>query len=211
MRRLLATAILLVSGCAALPIFQSLLGQHMSVNVPAELPLPDQLTLTLGGPAGDAAKLGNSILGALGQESLELKLGKALKQSATPLRKLAAQGFKSELEKAKLFGSVVESGGNVGMAVSVSRWGLAYDAASKSYLPVLDLQASLSEPHLGVVWKAERSAAQLSALAKEQIGKVDITALIARPQSYQDLMGTVARDLSRQLVEDLRQHPPRLR
>ncbi len=74
---------------------------------------------------------------------------------------------------------------------------------------MLDLQASLSEPHLGVVWKAERSAAQLSALAKEQIGKVDITALIARPQSYQDLMGTVARDLSRQLVEDLRANPPK--
>jgi hypothetical protein len=154
--------------------------------------------------------LGNSILGALGQESLELKLGKALKQSATPLRKLAADGFKGELEKAQLFGSVVNTGGNIGMALSVARWGLAYDAATKSYQPVLDLQASLSEPHWGVLWKGERSAAQLSALAKEQIGKIDITALIAKPQGYQDIMGTVARDLSRQLVEDLKANPPKL-
>ncbi len=211
MKKILAFSLTLLTGCAAAPLFQALIGQRISVSVPAELPFPDAVTLSLGGQAGEAAKLGDALLGALGQEGLELKLGKALKKSASPLRRLAAQGFKDELVKAQLFGSVVESGGNVGMAVAVSRWGLAYDAKTKNYLPVLDLKASLSEPHIGVVWKASRSAAQLTALAKEQVGKIDITALIAKPQGYQDIMALVARDLSRQLVEDLRQNPPRVR
>lgn len=210
MRRMTAVTAFLLAGCAALPILGQLGLQRMSVSVPSELPFPDELTLKMGGAASKATALSDAALAALGQESVELQLGKALKKAALPLRQRAAQGFREELEKAQLFGSVVETGGNVGMAISVSRWGLTYDPATKGYQLVLDLQASLSEPHWGVLWKGERSAAQLSALAKQQIGKIDITALIARPEGYQDLMGIAARDLSKQLVDDLKANPPKL-
>ena len=208
-KTLLISALALGFGaCAALPLAQALMGQRVSVTVPSELPLPDTLTLELSGGANEAAKLGDVLMGALGQGSLEDRLGAALKQQAAPLRKAGAKAFHDELAKAKLFGSLVEEGGNVGLALGVGRWGIAYDADSSSYQPVLDLEATLSEPHLGVVWRGQRSAAQLSAGAKKLVGKVDLVKLAARPGGINDLMGIVTRDLSRQLVEDLRQHPP---
>jgi hypothetical protein len=210
MRRTLFTSLFLISGCAALPLFQTLLGQQMSVSVPSELPFPEEVTLQLSGQAGEVAKFGNVLLGALGQDSLETKLGKSLKQAAAPLRKVAAQRFKQELVDAKLFGSVVEQGGNIGMAISVQRWGIAYNEATKFYGPVLDLRASLSEPHYGVVWKADRSAAQLSQGVMEQVNKLDLAKLASNSKSYQDVMALVVQDLSHQLMEDLRQNPPKI-
>lgn len=199
---------LILTACAALPLAQALMGQRVSVTVPRELPLPDRVTLELSGQASEAAKLGNLLLGALGQGSVEERLGAALKQQAAPLRKAGALAFRQELQKAQLFGSLVDEGGNVGLSLGVGRWGIAFDPASKSYQPVLDMEATLSEPHLGVVWRASRSAAQLSADAKKLVGKVDLAKLAANPAGLNDLMGVVTRDLSRQLVEDLRQNPP---
>lgn len=199
---------LILTACAALPLAQALMGQRVSVTVPRELPLPDRVTLELSGQASEAAKLGNLLLGALGQGSVEERLGSALKQQAAPLRKAGALAFRQELQKAQLFGSLVDEGGNVGLSLGVGRWGIAFDPASKSYQPVLDMEATLSEPHLGVVWRASRSATQLSADAKKLVGKVDLAKLAANPAGLNGLMGVVTRDLSRQLVEDLRQNPP---
>lgn len=206
-----SAALVLLSACAALPLAQALIGQRVSVTVPGELPLPEDLTLELSGQASEAAKLGNVLLGALGQGSLEQQLGKALKAQAAPLRKAGAQAFKQELQKAQLFGSVVEAGGNVGFSLGVARWGIAFDKASQSYQPVMDMEAVLSEPHWGVVWRGKRSAAQLSADAKKLVGKVDLAKMATQPQSLSKMMELVARDLSRQIVEDLRQNPPSIR
>ena len=201
----LALAASLLGGCAALP----LIGGHLSVNVPSEVPFPAEMTLQLGGSAGQAAALSNRVLGALGQASVEQSLGNKLKESALPLRRSTAEQFKSQLEAAKLFGSVQHEGGNLGIALGVSRWGLAMNPANGNLEPVLDMEASLSAPGLGVVWKASRSAKDLGADVMKRASSLGLAQLGARPAGYAEAMNLVLFELCRQLVDDLRKNPPK--
>lgn len=211
-RQVFFSSILLVlAGCAGLPLIGELIGSRVSVSVPSELPLPDTMTLELGGAVGKAAGISNQVLSALGSESVEQKLGRILKENAWPLRKAGAEAFRRELEDAKLFGSVVNQGGNVGISLGVSRWGLAYNSESRRLEPVLDLEATLTEPHLGVVWKARRSVKDLAAPVMQKISTLNVASLLAKPQGLQEALGQVSVELSRQLVDDLRKNPPQFR
>ena len=191
-------------GCASLP----LIGTFVSVNVPSELPLPDSMTLDLGPLGGSALGAGNQLLSALGGGSIQERLGQGLKPLAGPLRVAGAEAFKKQLEDAKIFGSVVHQGGNLGLSLGVSRWGLAYNPSWKRLMPVLDIEATLSAPGLGVVWKASRSVADLGAEALKQVSGLSPALLLAKPQSLNDAMGVVTAELSRQLVDDLKKNPP---
>jgi len=195
----LLLAALALSACAGLPLASALLGSRMSVKVPAELPFPDALTLELDPAYGGKVKL----LSLLGGVSLEKRLGALVKEQSRSLRVGGAKAFRQELEAAAPFGQVVDEGGNVGLAVGVSRFGLAWDPQAKSYGLVLDLQASLSEPHLGVVWRGTRTAKDLGADVKKLASKVDVAALLAEPQALDDLGRAAVRDLSRQLLADM--------
>lgn len=203
---------LLFGGCAGMPIDAALMGQligpHLSVSVPAEIPFPDQMTLQLGSSAGHATQLVNQALGALGSQSVEQRLGSAVKNSGIPFRSMAAEAFRKQLEDAKLFGSVTHDNGNLSVALGVSRWGLAYDEASRRLLPVLDIEASLTAPGLGVVWKASRSVNDLGADVLGKVSALSPAVLVSKPQGFGDAMGIVASELSRQLVDDLRKNPP---
>ena len=201
----LALAASLWGGCAALP----LIGQHLSVNVPAELPLPDAMTLQLAGPAGKATDLSNKIMGLLGKGSVEENLGAKLKQTAAPLRRSAAEEFRRQLEASHLFGSVKHEGGQLGLALGVGRWGLAVNPLSGALEPVLDLEASLSAPGLGVVWKASRSAKDLGASFMQKVSGLGTAQLAANPARFSEMMNMVSAELSRQLIDDLRKNPPK--
>jgi hypothetical protein len=194
----------LLAGCAVLP----LAGQYVSVNVPAEAPLPEALTLQLGGAAGQAAGVASQVMGLLGQENLEKTLGKKLKESAAPLRRAAADGFKKQLEAAKIFGSVKNEGGQLGIALGVGRWGLALNPQGKLE-PVLDFEASLSAPGLGVVWKASRGAKDLGADVMAKAASLGLAQLAKNPAAFTELMALASADLSRQLVDDLRKNLPK--
>jgi hypothetical protein len=203
-RLALLAAATFAAGCASLP----LIGQFASVNVPSELPLPDTMVLELGGQAGKAMGLGNRLLGALGGESIEQRLGRSLKESAAPLRRDGAEAFKKQLEDAKLFGSVVNQGGMLGISLGVSRWGLAYNAATSGLEPVLDLEATLSAPGVGTIWKASRSVKDLAAPVLAGLSGLNAASLLTKPQNFHDAMAQVAVELSRQLVDDLKKNPP---
>ena len=205
--------LILAAGCASIPggvLLQGLIGSHISCEMPAEMPFPDAMTLDLGAMGGGSMKAGNAILSALGGGTIEEQLGKAVKNSGLGFRKIAADAFRSQLREAKLFGAVVDKGGNVGMSLGVSRWGLAYNAASRRVEPVLDIQATLSVPGFGTVWQGARSIADLSRDAAAVIGKVDVASLVSRPQGLAEIMNVASKDLSKQLYEDLRKNPPQL-
>lgn len=205
----LSLALTLLTACAGLPILGQLIGPLVSVSVPAEIPFPEQMILQLG-PGAGIAGLADKALGALGQGTLEQRLGAAVKNSGIPFRSLAAEAFRKQLEDARLFGKVTHGQGHVSLSLGVARWGLAYDPLSKRMLPVLDLEATLSAPGLGPVWKASRSARDLSGAILAQVSKLDVSQLALKPQGLGDVMGIVSTELSRQLVDDLRRNPPRV-
>jgi hypothetical protein len=204
--------ILTLPACADLggviPIAAVLVGQQVSVKAPDELPFPDLVTLKLDPNASTAARLGNSVLGALGQTSLEDKLGQVLKAQTTELRRQGAAAFKQELIESKLFGHVVDSGENVSFSLGVSRFGLSWSPATQSYQLVLDLEAKLIEPHVGTVWSGVRSMKDLSADTKALATKVDVVKLIADAGSFHGLVQASTKELSLQLLDDLRRNPP---
>src|SRR6266581_1054101 len=108
---ILFAAVLALAGCAGMAVLTELIGSRVSVTVPSEIPLPDTMTLELGAAAGKVTGISNQFMSALGQESVEQKLGRTLKEKALPLRKAGAEAFRKQLEEAKLFGSVVYEGG----------------------------------------------------------------------------------------------------
>jgi hypothetical protein len=197
---------LALAACAGLNL--SLIGKNVSVRVPTEIPFPDTLTLVLDPQNQQLLGLGDRALGLVGGGSVEQRLGQLLKDQTLLLRKEGAASFRDELEKSGLFGSVVTQGGTVGFSVGVSRFGLAYDGPSRSYHLVLELEAQLSEPHLGVVWKGHRSVEDLSPAAKAEAHQVNLAGVMAQPESLHRFNHWVVGELSRQLVDDLRKNPP---
>lgn len=194
-----------LSACAGLPGLGSFLGQRISVNVGPEIPFPDTLTLQLDPSAGKGMQAADALLGRLGGGTLEERLGALLKQQSEPLRRQGAAALRQQLEQARLFGSVVEQGGNVALSVGVSRFGLAYDPASRQYQLVLDLSMTLSEPHLGVLWTGKRSAADLGAALRPYATRVNLAQLLSRPEGFNNLGQDALRDLGGQLLQELKQ------
>jgi hypothetical protein len=197
-----------LSACAMLPIGTAVLGQQVSVTLPAEIPMPDAVTLELDPAVGRGVKLASAITQALGGGSLEDRLGGLIKQQSAGLRQQGATLFKQKLEAAKLFGPIVSDGGNVGLSLGVARYGLAYSSVTYQYQLVLDVEMKLSEPHVGVIWSGKRSAADLGADVKKLSAKVDVAKLLANPKALDELSQAALKDLTVQLLEDLRQHPP---
>ncbi|HXC63214.1 MAG TPA: hypothetical protein VNZ67_02590 [bacterium] len=200
-------AILGLTACAGLPILGQMLNQ-LSVSLGDEIPMPATLTLDLAPSAQQGLQLGNAILGQLGGGTIQQRLGQALQGQTQPLRRQGAALVRQQLQDAKIFGSVVAQGGNLGLSVGVSRLGLAYNASTGAYELVLDLEMKLSEPHLGVVWSGQRSAKDLGATVKGLAGRMDVAGLIARPDGFNNLAQAGIKDLSAQLLDDLKQHPP---
>ena len=157
---------------------------------------------------GLTACAGLPILGQLGGGTIQQRLGQALQGQTQPLRRQGAALVRQQLQDAKIFGSVVAQGGNLGLSVGVSRLGLAYNASTGAYELVLDLEMKLSEPHLGVVWSGQRSAKDLGATVKDLAGHMDVPGLLARPDGFNSLAQAGIKDLSAQLLDDLKQHPP---
>lgn len=187
----------------------SLMGSGVSVSSPSEIPFPSTLTIILDPRYQSILSAGDKVLGMAGAGTVEQRLGRLLQDETVPLRREGADAFRQELLKSGLFGSVVTQGGMVGFSVGVSRFGLAYDPSTRSYHVVLDLEAQLSEPHLGVVWKGQRSVADLPVAAKNEAASVNLTGVLSQPESLHRFNQYVVGELSRQLIEDLRQHPPK--
>ena len=197
--------LLLLPACAGLPVLGSFLGQQVTVALGPELPFPDALTLELDPNAGQGLQAADRVLGLVGGGSVEQRLGGLLKQQTQSLRRQGAQQLRQQLQQAGLFGSVVEQGGMVSMSLGVSRFGLAYDPASRAYQLVLDVAMTLSEPHLGVLWTGHRSAADLGAALKPYASRLDASQLLARPQLLNNLGQAALKDLGGQLLQDLKQ------
>jgi hypothetical protein len=202
----LAGCLALLPACAGLPVLGSFLGQQVSVAVGDEVPFPDALTLQLAPGAGQGLQAADRVLGLLGGGSMEQRLGDLLKQQTAPLRRQGAQLLRQQLQQMRLFGSVVAQGGNVGLSLGVSRFGLAYDASTGGYQLVMDVQMQLSEPHLGVLWTGKRSAADLSAGVQSRLKGWGPTQLLAQPSAWGQMGALALQDLSAQLLKDLQQH-----
>ena len=187
----------------------ALMGSGVSVNSPAEIPFPSALTIVLEPQYQSALSAGDKVLGMVGGGSVEQRLGKLLSDQTLPLRREGAEAFRQELLKSGLFGSVVSEGGMVGFSVGVSRFGLAYDQTTRSYHVVLVLEAQLSQPRLGVVWKGQRSIEDLAPAAKNEAYSVNLAGVLAQPESLHRFNQYVVATLSKQLIDDLRQNPPK--
>jgi hypothetical protein len=196
----------LLPACAGLPVLGSFLGSQVSVTVGDEVPFPDALTLKLAPGAGQGVQAADQVLGLLGGGSVEQRLGALLKQQTQPLRRQGAALLREQLQQMRLFGSVVPQGGNVGLTLGVSRFGLAYDAATGGYQLVMDVQMQLSEPHLGVLWSGQRSAADLSAGVRARLKGWGPTQLLAQPSAWPQMGQLALKDLSGQLLQDLKKH-----
>jgi hypothetical protein len=199
--------LLLLGACAGLPVLGQWMGPFVSVSVPSEIPFPQPMILELG-PAAGAAALADQALGLLGSQSLEQRIGTAVRNVSAPYSAMAAEAFRKELEDSKLFGSVTHGQGTVSISVGISRWGIAYDESTKRLLPVMDLEASLSVPGLGNVWKASRSMKDLGAEALAALPTLSPAMLASNPQGFSAALASVTAQLSRQLVEELRKNPP---
>lgn len=198
-------------GCAGSQIqteaLRGLLAKHLIVSLPEETAFPNEMTLELpaaSGVAGQSVAIGNQMLQSLGSSSLEQKIGQAVKDSGASLNRQTSQLFARELRDTGLFAGVISSGGDAQIDLRVTRWGLAWDAGSGRYLPVFDLEATLSVPPLGVVWRGHRTASDLSTAVTSQIIDLDPNLLALRPQKLIQSLNLAAEDLSKQLVEDLR-------
>jgi|GEM_PF-3818645 hypothetical protein len=195
-----------LAGCAGLVLGQLL--NQLSVTLDSAIPFPDNLTLQLAPQPGQALAVGDALLGRLGGSSVEQRLGEELKAQTQVLRQQGAAMIRQQVQDSKIFGSVVERGGNLGLSVGVSRFGLAYNAASGGYQLVLDLEMKLSSPDLGVIWSGQRSAANLTGDVQRLASRVDLSSLLAQSNSFNSVAKAAVRDLSGQLLDDLKQHPP---
>jgi len=202
-----AALCLALAACAGLPILGQMLNQ-LSVSLGNEIAIPGTLTLDLAPSAQQGLQLGNALLGQLGAGTVQQRLGQALQGQTGPLRRQGAALVRQQLQDAKIFGGVVAQGGNLGLSVGVSRLGLAYNGSTRAYELVLDLEMKLSEPHLGVVWSGQRSAKDLGANVKGLAGRLNVAGLLSQPNTFNSLAQAGIKDLSAQLLEDLRQHPP---
>ena len=200
--------VVFLTSCAGSQIqteaLRTLLAKRLIVSLPEEIPFPNQMTLTLSGLAGQTAAISNQMLESFGTSSLEQRIGEAVKNSGVSLRRQTAELFARELRATDLFAGVTASGGDAQIELKVTRWGLAWNDSSGRYEPVLDMEASLSVPPLGVVWRGHRTASELSTALSTQIFDLDPTLLATRPQKLTQALNQVTEDLSRQLVEELR-------
>ncbi len=183
--------------------FQSLIGQHINVQVPAQLDFPATVVLDFGQDDTAAGRVGSAMMGALLGGSLEDKAGQAVQKAAEPLRALAAAALMQQVVKAELFGRVSTEPGDVRLGWGVSRWGVVYDKKASKLDPVLDLEATLSVPGLGTVWRGRKSAADLGAAAEEKAAGLSLAALALGPKAYQDVLDVMVQDLGAQLLADL--------
>jgi hypothetical protein len=192
-------------------VFHSLIGQHVNVQVPAALDFPDTVVLDLGVDDTAAGRIGSVFAGAMLGESVESKVGKAVKAAALPLRSTAADALRRQVVDAKLFGQVATDAGDVRLGWGVGRWGLVYDKAETRLEPVLDLEATLSVPGVGVLWRGKRSAADLGAAAKKKAAGLSLAVLAGGSKSYQDVLDVMVQDLGGQLLDDLAKARPKRR
>lgn len=210
-RAFIALSVLVLLGaCASVGkyAFQSLIGQHIGVQVPAALAFPDEVVLELGQDSTAAGRIGSAMLGAMLGESLEAKVGKSVKKAAEPLSGLAAAALKQQVVKAQLFGRVSTEPGDVSLNWGIGRWGLVFNKETQKLMPVLDLTAALSVPGLGTVWRGSKSAADLGQAAKEKAAGLSLATLAGGPKSFQDVMDVMLQDLGGQLLVDLASAKP---
>lgn len=209
-RLFLIAAVASALACASVGkyAFQSLIGQHIGVQVPAQLDFPDEVVLDFGQDDTAAGRIGSAFMGAMLGGSLEEKAGQQLKKAAAPLSTLAAAALKQQVVKAQLFGRVSTEPGDVRLGWGIGRWGLTYDKKTSKLEPVLDLTATLSVPGLGTVWRGSKSALDLGAAAKEKAAGLSLAVLAGGPKSYQDVMDVMVQDLGSQLLADLAEAKP---
>lgn len=198
-------------GQAGRYVFHSLVGKHVAVQVPAALDFPDTVVLDLGVEDTAAGRIGSVFAGAMLGESVESKVGKAVKAAAAPLRTAAAGALQRQVAEAGLFGAVATDRGDVRLGWVVGQWGLRLDRATSKLEPVLDLEATLGVPGVGVLWRGRRSAADLSQAAKEKAAGLSLAVLAGGPKTYQDVMDVMIQDLGGQLLDDLAKANPKRR
>lgn len=208
---LLALAVL--AGCSGGQhtrwIFQSLVGQHVHLQVPAALDFPDTVVLDLGQDDTAAGRIGGMFATAMMGESLESKAGKAVKAAAAPLRVSCATALNRQVAEAQLFGRVDSEAGDLRLAWGVSQWGVRLDRGTGRVEPILDLRVSLILPGVGVVWSATRSAADLGQEARERATALSLAVLAGGPKTYQDVLNAMVLDLGGQMIAEMASNPPR--
>lgn len=208
MRWMAGLAALVLAGCSGAEIgrwaFQRYLGSHIHCQVPAALSFPDKVVLDLGQDETAAGRIGSVFAGAMLGGSLEAKVGKAVKQAALPLRESCAKSLQKQVADAALFGAVDTAKGDVSLEWGIGQWGLRKNKEG-DIETVLDLEASLSVPGIGVVWRGRRSAADLGKEAKEKAMGLSLAALAGGPTEFQDVLNVCLRDLGGQLIAELGQ------
>lgn len=201
---------LLLSGCAEADLgrmaFRSFIGKNIQVQVPAALDFPDEVTLEMGNEA-DPNSVVSASLKAMAEKAMggspEAKIGKWIKEAAKPLRSQAAEIMKAEVEKADLFGAVSTEKGQVQMNWGIGRWGIRNDKEKGVWMPIFDLEATLSVPGMGVVWRGRRSATDLGEGAIKNFNRLNMVRVVAGTKYFQEAMQPIFQDLGAQMMGDL--------
>jgi hypothetical protein len=213
MRRFCLAAALLalaaLQGCAGSPLerqaLATLISQHLVVSLPESCPAPDQLELEL--PPSPTGSLASVLRGSLDASQLSHKISQAVSRSLQGPGRLASQAFAYSLRSSGIFAAVLvgdEAGASQAkIDLRITRWGLAYDADNQRYRPVLDLEASLSVPVAGVVWRATRDVTDLSPGMQSGDFRLDPMILVENPEALNQALDRVAKDLCAQMVADL--------
>ena len=166
---LLAAAALL-GGCAGLSMqpqaLAALAGHQLVVSLPEEIPFSAHMTLL--SPSSANSSLGDQMMESLGKSGLDNKIGGAIVGPGSSLGADCSEFFARELRGSGLFAGVNHAGGEAHLDLKVGAWGLAWDESSSRYMPLLELDASLSLRGLGEVWRCQRSAQDASSLLQAQ-------------------------------------------
>jgi hypothetical protein len=206
--------ILALGGCSEAQVgrwaFQQAIGQHVHCQVPAALDFPDTVVLDLGQDDTAAGRIGGVFAAAMLGGSLESKVGQAVKEAALPLRESAAAALQKQVVDAALFGKVDTDAGDVRLGWGISRWGLRKNEQGKIET-VLDLEATLSVPGFGVIWRGTKSAADLGQAAKERATGLSLAVLAGGPQEFQGVLDVCLKDLGGQLLVQMANADPKRR
>ena len=168
---------LLLGGCATAGgmVAAKYLGKQVTLEIDSQIPFPEELTLKgfedIEGTAG--ARFFDEMLGKLTGVKLRERLAREVIKSTEPYGISLASRFREELKNQNIFGAVVDQGGDVALKLRIREYGLDATEGLKKIVPLLEVQADLVVPGLGVVWTESFAvpawSRQLSGMAIEML------------------------------------------
>jgi hypothetical protein len=199
----LALFLAAAAGCAGLSTMApAYVGQFLTVSLDPGVAFPAEPTLE--GFDGSAAGSLGGVLGnayqALTGGSLKAKAGALIGGASAPYTRALTEAVKAEILRRNLYKGVVDSGGNVTMRLSVSRYGLKAVDGLKDLKPLLDVKMEILVPLLGPVWSRVYTVDETSA---QTLG-LSAVQLLEGAASYQKAYNSASTEAAQGLLAQLK-------